>query len=75
VQNEENVEPFFFMSVLGYWARWNFVARYRLLALGVSNGIKVYIQESDVVVFVVLQDFWVFLNVKLQVLCLWNPFP
>jgi len=57
LQGEGNVEPFFFMSVLGYWARWNCGAGYRLLALGVSNGIKVCIQESDVVVFVVLQDF------------------
>jgi len=74
LQDEENVEPFF-VSLLGYWARWNCGVGYRLLSLGVSNGIKVYIQESHVVVFVVLQDFWVFLNVRLQVLCLWNPFP
>jgi len=43
LQDEENVEPFFFISVLGYWTRWNCGAGYRLLALGVSNGIKVYI--------------------------------
>ena len=28
-----------------------------VLALGVSNGIQVYIQQSGILVFVVLQDF------------------